>query len=392
MKHISIRRLDLSSPLSRLGFVGAALLGAALTTALTGCSEHSAPSPIGTASASEGAKKDSLTLDPSQLRYVKIEEVKASDAAPSVVFTGRITFDEDHTQRVSTPIDGRATGLLVKPGDIVKPGQSLIELSSPQVGVLQAEAQKAQQDLQLAQRTADRVHKLKTDGAVSEKDVAQAEADLQKAKSDVGRTGAQLRSIGISASDPTVAVAIHAQIGGTVVERNVLLGQEVRADATTPLITVTNLGAVWAVADVYEQDLALISTGAKVAIDVPAYPNVAFEGTVAHLADVVDPNSRTVKLRCLVPNPEGKLKPEMFANIHLAETGGKGVLMVSSRAVLNDGAKTQVVVAVDNTFQLRQVVVGPETDGKVRIVSGIKPGERIVTDGALFVKQALDRS
>src|ERR1019366_734563 len=95
-----------------------------------------------------------------------------------------------------------------------------------------------------------------------------------------------------------------AQIAGTVVERNVLLGQEVRADATTPLLTITNLDTVWVLADVYEQDLGLVQTGAAVAVRVPAYPNQSFPGTIAHLGDVVDTTSRTVKLRCVVPNPD----------------------------------------------------------------------------------------
>jgi cobalt-zinc-cadmium efflux system membrane fusion protein len=272
----------------------------------------------------------------------------------------------------------------------VKPGQALIELSSPQVGQLQADAQKTTQDMLIAQKTVDRVHKLKIDGAVSEKEVAQAEADLQKAKADVGRAGAQLRSIGISASDPAVAVTIRAQIAGTVVERNVLVGQEVRADATTPLMTVTNLEALWVIADVYEQDLGLITSGATVSVTVPAYPGETFPGTVARLGDVVDPTSRTVKLRCVVPNPEGKLKPEMFAKIAIAETSGKQVIVIPAKSVLNEAGKFRVIVVENNTFHPVFVEVGPESSGKVRVLSGLKPGDRVVTDGALFLKHDID--
>lgn len=354
----------------------------------SGCSDRGKPTAPNTADATQ----DGLTLDPSSpaLKFVKIEELKPSDAAPNVSLTGRITFDEDRTQRVATPIDGRATAILVKLGDRVKPGQSLIELSSPQVGQLQADAQKTQQDLMVAQKTVDRVHKLKVDGAVSEKEVGQAEADLQKAKSDVGRTAAQLRSIGISASDPAVAVAIRAQVAGTVVERNVLVGQEVRADATTPLMTVTNLETVWVNADVYEQDLGLITSGAVVNVKVPAYPGDTFAGTVAHLGDVVDPTSRTVKLRCVVPNPNGKLKPEMFAKISLADAQGKQVLVIPARAVLNEAGKFRVIVVDGNTFRPVGVDVGPEVDGRVRVLSGLKAGDKVVTDGALFLKHDID--
>lgn len=334
---------------------------------------------------------EKLTLDSAQLRYLKIEEIVATDAAPGVMLTGKITFDEDNTQRVASPLDGRATALLVKPGDRVKTGQPLIELSSPQVGALQAEAQKAQQNLSLAQRTAERLHKLKTEGAVSEKDVALSDSELEKAKSDVARAEMQLRSTGVASSGPVgVSLALRARVAGTVVERNVLVGQEVRADATTPLLTVSNLDAVWAVADVYERDLGLIVAGAKVEVEVPAYPNEKFMGTVAHLADVVDPLTRTVKLRCVVPNGTGRLKPEMFATMRLAEAAGKGVVLISSKAVLNDGPKTVVVVATGNSFELRPVAVGAEIDRRVRVLSGLVAGEKIVTDGALFVRQAIE--
>jgi cobalt-zinc-cadmium efflux system membrane fusion protein len=364
------------------------ILTATALSSISGCSDR--PKPTAPNPADTG--QDGLTLDPASpaLKFVKIEELKPSDAAPNVSLTGRITFDEDRTQRVATPIDGRATAIMVKLGDRVKPGQSLIELSSPQVGQLQADAQKTQQDMMVAQKTVDRVHKLKVDGAVSEKEVGQAEADLQKAKADVGRTAAQLRSIGISASDPAVAVAIRAQVAGTVVERNVLVGQEVRADATTPLMTVTNLETVWVNADVYEQDLGLITSGAVVNVKVPAYPGDTFAGTVAHLGDVVDPTSRTVKLRCVVPNPNGKLKPEMFAKISLADAQGKQVLVIPARAVLNEAGKFRVIVVDGNTFRPVGVDVGPEVDGRVRVLSGLKTGDKVVTDGALFLKHDID--
>jgi cobalt-zinc-cadmium efflux system membrane fusion protein len=363
-----------------------AMISAALSFS-AGCSDHTTK----TANASEPSH-DSVTLDPSnpQRNFLKIEEVKSAEGAPSLTITGRFAYDEEHTQRVATAIDGRATSILVKLGDKVKSGQALIALSSPQVGQLQADAQKAQQDMLIAQKTVDRVHRLKVDGAVSDKEVAQAESDLLKSKSDVGRSSAQLSSIGLSASDPTVAASIRAQISGTVVERNVLVGQEVRADATTPLLTITNLDTLWVIADVYEQDLGYVTQGAAVNVRVPAYPNETFAGTVDHVGEVLDATSRTVKVRCALPNPTGRLKPEMFAKIDVADTTGKPALMIPSKAVLNDGGKSRVVVAEGNVFKVRAVDVGSESDGRVRVVNGLHAGEKIVTDGALFLKHDID--
>jgi cobalt-zinc-cadmium efflux system membrane fusion protein len=326
-----------------------------------------------------------------KLDFIKVENVEEKEGATAITLTGKVAFDEDHTQRVASPIDGRAIQILARPGDRVSAGQSLVTLSSPNVGPLQGDAQKALSDLSVAQKAYDRAQKLAADGAISDKEVAQVESDFKKAKSDVARTSAQLKALGLSATDPATNIALHAQIAGTVVERNVLNGQEVRADASTPLMTISNLGSVWVLADVYEQDLGAVSGGAPVRVQVPAYPGEWFAGKVGHVGDLVDPTSRTVKIRCVVPNGDGRLKPEMFAKIEIANASKKKVITIPSRAVINEGDQAKIVVAGEhNSFRARVVQVGPTIDGWVRVLSGLQPGEKIVTDGALFLKQEID--
>ncbi len=325
------------------------------------------------------------------LDFIKIETVAERSGATSVSLPGKVGFDEEHTQRVASPIDGRAIAIPVKLGDRVRAGQPLVQLSSPNVGLIQADAQKALSDLNVSEKSSDRVHKLQAEGAVAEKEVAQTEGELRKARSDVARATAQLKSLGLSASDPAVNAALRSQIAGVVVERNVLVGQEVRADQTTPLMTVTSLDTVWVMADAYEQDLGLVSEGDVVSIRVPAYPGETFAGRVTHVGEVVDPATRTVKIRCLVPNPGHKLKPEMFAKVDVRDNGRRKVIMVSSKAVLTEGDKSMVVVAIEgNVFRARRVDVGPETEGQVRILGGLTPGEKVVTDGAIFMKREIE--
>jgi cobalt-zinc-cadmium efflux system membrane fusion protein len=344
---------------------------------------------------SEGAEgtKDFVRYNPGSapLDFIKVETVAETAGATSVTLPGRVSFDEDHTQRVASPIDGRAVSLLAKLGDKVRAGQPLIEMSSPNVGQLQADAQKAMSDLALAEKAMERVHKLQGEGAVAEKDVAQAETDFRKAKSDSARTTAQLKALGVSPTDPAVNVALRAQIGGVVVERNVLVGQEVRADQASPLVTISSLDTVWVLADAYEQDLSLVSEGDSVTIRVPAYPAETFAGKVGHVGEVVDPTTRTVKIRCLADNKAHKLKPEMFAKVDVLNAAGHKLILVPAQAVLNDGDKSIVIVASEgNVFRARRVEVGPETEGKVRLLSGLRPGEKIVTDGAIFMKREID--
>ena len=353
-----------------------------LVGVIGGCSSHASTAPAPPVAPGH--------VDPAKLAFVKIEPVEETSAASVVVLTGRVTFDEDHTQRVASPIDGRAVALLVRPGDQARAGQPLVVLSSPHVGQLQSDAQKAEQDLAIATKALDRVTRLRADGAASDKEALQAEADFKKARSDVARTAAQLSSLGLSASNPAVTIALRSQISGTVVERNVLVGQEVRSDGANPLLTVSQLDTVWVLADVYEQDLGLVQPGAEVVVRVPAYPGEDFAGTVGHIGDLVDTVSRTVKIRCVLKNADHRLKPEMFARIELKNAAGHKSLVIPARAVISDGEKSRVIVADEGgLFHVRPAEVGPEVDGKVRVLAGLKPGEKVVTDGAIFLMQEL---
>jgi cobalt-zinc-cadmium efflux system membrane fusion protein len=256
---------------------------------------------------------------------------------------------------------------------------------------LQAEAQKSLSDLAVAEKALERAHRLQADGAIAEKEVAQLEGELRKARADQARARAQLESLGVSPTDPAVKVALRSQIAGTVVERNVLVGQEVRADQATPLLTVSNLDTVWIIADVYEQDLTAARAGDEVEITVPAYPGDTFTGKIDHIGEVLDPSSRTVKIRCLVPNAEARLKPDMFAKVRLASGRGPDRIRVPAKAVLSDGDKSVVLVVSEGMiFRLRRVDVGSEVEGTLPVFRGLIPGEKIVTDGAIFMKREIE--
>jgi cobalt-zinc-cadmium efflux system membrane fusion protein len=369
----------MSHPVHRLAAVAALLL-------IPACAASETPS------ATTEKTHDAIRLDPSNPKrsYVKVEEVHESEGAPLVSLTGRVGFDEEHTQRVASPIDGRVLKVLVQLGEVVKRGQALVELTSPRAAELTADAQKAEQDVALAEKAVARATKLKEDGAISDKESAQIEADYRKAKADASRTVAELRSLSLSLSGQNTVAALRAQIAGTVVDRNILVGQEVRADAVAPLLTISDLDVVWVLADLYEQDLALVTQGGRVSVKVPAYPGEVFGGRVDHVGDVIDPLSHTVKLRCTVANPAHRLKPEMFASIQLADAGASKAILLPSRAVLTDSAHARVIVAEGDVYRQRIVDVGPEVDGKVRVLRGVASGDKVVTDGAIFLKREME--
>ena len=170
----------------------------------------------------------------------------------------------------------------------------------------------------MAEKAIERVHKLQADGAISDKEVAQAEADFARPSPTTARAAAQLKALGLSATDPAVNVALRAQIAGVVVERNVLVGQEVRADGAAPLLTISSLDTVWVLADVYEQDLGLVAEGGRRsrqrARPTRARRSPARSATSATWSTPPPAPSRSAASS---PNPGHRLKPEMFAKIEV---------------------------------------------------------------------------
>ena len=366
-----------------------AYLVASATLGLLGCTSLE-PSPPEEAPAQRIPNGIKLDAKSARFEYLKFEAVVETLGGPLMTLPGKVAFDDDHTQRVASPVDGRVHAMAVKLGDRVRAGQTLVELSSPQVAQLQSEGVRAQQDFSVAQKALDRARRLRADGAVSEKEFTQIEADFAKARSEVARSTAQLQTLGLKPGEPTTQGHLLAAISGTVVERNVLVGQEVRADGAQPLLTLSDLTHVWVLADVYEQDLAQVQVGGEVAVRVPAHPEEVFPGTVQYISDVVDPNSRTLKVRCSVANERNLLKPDMFARVELRDTSGRKSLMVPAKAILSDGDRNEVVASAGaGVLQLKPVEIGAEIDGKVRVLKGLSPGEVIVTDGALFARQEI---
>jgi cobalt-zinc-cadmium efflux system membrane fusion protein len=362
----------------------------ALPLLLTAC--HSKSEPDRPSVGAETPTGD-LQLDPSgrKIQYLKYAEAAVSGTALVSTATGKIAFDEDHTSRVGSPLSGRVDSLLVKPGDVVRKGQPLLTIVSPEVEAAISELQAADADLSLQKRTVERTRALFADQAVARKDVAQAESDLAKAGAARERARARLSLLGINPGEHTSRFTLRAPIAGTVVERQALPGAEVRGDAGTPLVTISELDRVWVFADVYERDLASVKAGQTGQVSVASYPGVSFPAQIEHVGEVEDPQTRTVKVRLAAANPDHKLKPEMFARVVLPLSGPAAAVTVPGNAVLTDGDANVVIVSItDGKFAKRKVEVGSEVDGRLAVLSGLRPGERVVVEGALFVKAELE--
>jgi cobalt-zinc-cadmium efflux system membrane fusion protein len=314
-------------------------------------------------------------------------ETVAAPADRDVVLPGRLTWDEDRTVRVYPPFAGRVSRILVQVGATVHAGQALAEVASPDFGQAQADARKAQADLALSSKALDRARDLNTHGVLSTKDLQQAEADQAKARAEADRAHERLRAYGQSVDAGTFT--LKSPIAGTVVERNINPGQEIRTDTSgpPPLFVISDPTRLWVQLDASEAQLAYLKPGMQLVISSNQFPDDAFSGELMQVADFIDPTSRTLKVRGDVPNAQRTLKAEMFVNARIRVPKADQP-MVDARAVFLSGNRTYVFQrTAPATFTRRAVRVGPQNDGRMPVLSGLREGDEVVVTGNLFLEQ-----
>lgn len=319
------------------------------------------------------------------IERIAVERVK-EPAERDVVLPGRLTWDEDRTVRVFPPFSGRVTRILAQVGSAVRAGQALAEMASPDFGQAQADARKAQADLALAGKSLDRVRDLNAHGVVSTKDLQQAEADHAKARAEADRARERLRAYGQSGDGATFV--LKSPIAGTVVERNINPGQEVRTDSSgAPLFVVSDPTHLWVALDATESQIAYLKPGMQLVVSSNQFPDDAFSGELRQVADFIDPTSRTLKVRGDVANAQRTLKAEMFVNARI-RVPKVDTPMVDARAVYLSGNRTYVFVrSAPGTFTRRAVRVGGQSDGRMPVLAGLKEGDEVVVGGNLFLEQ-----
>ena len=305
--------------------------------------------------------------------------------------TGKITYDETRTARVSSPIAGRVIGTIAALGAHVRTGNALVELDSPELGQAQSAYAEAMSDLNLTNRAFQRIQELYDNGITPRKEQEQAEDNLARARSEAERARLKLVNLGARAGRMDNRFVLHTPISGVITERNINPGMEVRSDLTVPLFVITDLSHLWVQMDIFEKDIGLIHLDTKVLLHVPAYPAESFTATVDYISQVVDETSRTVKVRCVLPNADGRLLPAMFAAIEVQSDPDDLAVVVPLTALFTENESDWVYVNIgDYHYQKRPVKVGLRLKDRAVILEGLKPGDRLVIHGALLLRTEQD--
>jgi cobalt-zinc-cadmium efflux system membrane fusion protein len=393
-----------SAAKSRLG-VAAAIVAAGALAYLTWPSSRGARPALNadvprSAQTSEAAKAardpGSLDLTDSQLSAVKVAPVEEHDFPVTKEAVGSIDFNEDMAVQVFTPYPGRIIALFAKVGDDVKKGQTLFTIDSPDL--LQAESTliAAAGVLDLTTRNLARLRTLYATRAVSQRDVEQAGSDQQTAEGNLraardavhifGKTDADIDSIiAKRMADPTLVVP--SPVDGRIVARNAAPGLFVQPGAAPAPYTVANIDTMWMLANVAETDSPAFRIGQQERVTVDAFPGRVFEGRVTTIGSTVDPNTRRVMVRSEIKNPQHQLRSGMFANftIDVAPPMRSPAVPLDGVVREGDGTQTVWVTADRRRFTKRTVKIGAQVDGYRQILEGVRPGELVATEGAIFL-------
>ena len=385
----------------KISFFTTALLFAPLAagTLLAGCgagpteSESKMTSYSGTEAKADTASL--FTVPQDQMTHVKVVPVEKSKLPRLLRLTGNVAYNAFMTTPVFSPIGGPVHEILVAPGATVYAGQPLLTVNSPDYSAARSAYIKARDAYALADKIFNRAQDLYSHGAIAEADLQLAESGRNQAQADLQSSEDVLRALGLKDPEAVVKnppkttsqIPVIAPVGGEVVERLVGPGQLLMGGATQAF-TISDMSTVWVLVNIYQSDMSFVHLGDSVDITTDSYPEV-FHGKISYIAPALDPNTRTLQARIVTGNPGKKLKKDMYVTAAVQAGAIRDALTVPDAAVLRDTENQPFVYAqtkVSNQFERRLVKIGDSQSGRTQITDGLKEGERVVGDGALFLQ------
>jgi membrane fusion protein, heavy metal efflux system len=375
--------------------VVASLVFAGTAALVAGCSRTDATQ---TTTDSTRLRAAGFTIPAAQLARIHVITLTPTVFRPTVSTTGSVAFNGDRSTQVLSPVSGPVLRILVPLGARVGQGTALATVSSPDFAAAVAGFRKAESAYRQLARVAALDEELFKTDAIAHRDVEQAQTDAAAAAADRDAALQQMRSLGvdnatiaaIQAGKPVgpIQAIIRSPIAGTVVEKLINPGQLLQA-GTTPAFTVADVASMWVSANVFDTDLPFVRKGEHATITTDA-GNFPLPGTVDYVAELVDPNTKATAVRILVPNPNGVLKRDMFVRVQIQADAQQSGFLVPTSAVLRDDENLPFVFVALPTggFNRRQITLGPRVGDMYQVASGLTAGEKVVSEGALFLQFA----
>jgi cobalt-zinc-cadmium efflux system membrane fusion protein len=390
---MNIRVVMRSSPVSLM----IALCLLVLTNTSCQSKEEEAPKPP--AKSATSAEPGFIELPEGSQTLARLQTDRAALRPIRTVLkaqAGKILPNENRLAHLSARVSGHIVAVYANLGDRVKEGERLLLLDSPAFGAAQLEYRKARTMLRVTEKALERAKALLDRGAIGAGEHQRREADYENARADLHEAEEKLHLLGMTEQEierlagktlphaEVARVSLRAPFTGEVIERNATIGEVI--DQNKALFTVADLSTVWVRADFPEQQAGRLKTGLIFEVRVSAYPNLMFQGAITYVGAVIDPTTRTVTARADVANPDGQLRPEMFADVTVV-TDEQSVLSVPRAAVQQVGSRTVVfVVRGPRRFEFREVTVGQASSEYIPVVGGLAAGDDVVTEGSYALK------
>jgi cobalt-zinc-cadmium efflux system membrane fusion protein len=352
--------------------------------AVAGCSGSGTSQTQAAAAPASTATDQYIQQDASGIQTLTVQKVTIPDYLD---IPAQIQPDPTQVVHVFPPAGGRIVEMKVRPWDWVEKGQTLATIESSDLSRAVADYHKALADYQVKQQQLARSADLLTHDAIAQKDYQQAQADEQSAQAELDATKEQVRVFGMDPDHASSQLLVAAPRSGVILDVGASPGEFSNAlSAPEPLCTIADISTVWALGDIYESDLAAAKTGESAQLTLNAYPGEHWSGRINVVSDAVDPNTRTLHVRIVLPNPGSRLKPSMFGSIRLLRSSRQGIL-VPAAAVIREGNDAYIFASEGHGhYQRRTVVVGQSSDGSLELTSGVKAGDTIVSQGALLLR------
>ncbi|MBL0740826.1 efflux RND transporter periplasmic adaptor subunit [Chryseolinea lacunae] len=334
------------------------------------------------------AENKAFALSDTMLKSIRLDTVKIKPVNGALNLNGKIVADENRLVEIFPIVGGNVVEVDAELGDYVKKNQTLATIKSGEVAEYDRQLIEAQSDVLVAQKNLSVKQDLYDSKLSSDRELVAAQKELEKAEASLRRI---TETFSIYNFNKQSEYRLKAPIKGFVIYKNITRDMTLPAGHTESVFTVAELDEVWAIADVYESDISRIKDGMNVSITTLSYPGDVILGRIDKIFSVLDPETKTMKVRIRIPNPQFKLKPQMLATIKAVYHEDKSLTAVPSSAIIFDNSRQFVMIFKDRyNIETREVEVYKTADETTWITHGVKPGEVVISHNQLFIYDALN--
>lgn len=358
-----------------------AIIGASFIMVTSSCN--------GTDTTSEKNVKEQLISD-STMKLLKIDTAQLRNIDDELKLSGEVSFDENKVVKIYPYLSGHVLSTSVSVGDYVKAGQPLATIKSADVAGNYSDLSISGNDVAITKRSMENAEHLYKNGIASEKEFLEAKENYNKAVSNANKIKEQIQINGGGKTTANGIYTVTAPRSGYVVEKLINPGNFIRNDNNGNMFTIGDIQDVWIWASVYETDISKVKQGYTAAVTTVAYPDSVFTGKVDKINQILDPITKVMKIKIVLPNANNTLKPAMFANITISNKEIKKMIVVPESATINDNQKAFVIVYTNNNdAAIREVKILKTSEGFAYINSGLQEGEKVITKNQILIYKKL---